>query len=173
MYVSQRQYISRVLRSLALQQPSVIDINHCHAQLFVGVVKYIGTYHLLNAYQTFPLTVISTCAYLLTRFYGTLNNDLFPHYYNRCWWVCNSWPECLWWECRLYQYHRKLHMLLSQWLLWWWTWMSWYIINNKTRCISTCPCTCTLAYVTEWTCTHVVYTYSFWLLNSHQGKSYI
>ena len=57
---------------LALQQPyssSTVVITCCHTQIFVGVVTYIGTYHLLSAYY------LSTYYYkrmrLLTGFYGT------------------------------------------------------------------------------------------------------
>ena len=61
--------ISRVLHSmLALHQPSVIVIARCHAQIFVGVVMYIGAYYLLSAYYLF--TYCYKCMRLLTRFYS-------------------------------------------------------------------------------------------------------
>ena len=46
-------------------------IASCHAQICVGVVTYIGAYHLLSAY--YPSTYCYKRMRILTRFYGTLD----------------------------------------------------------------------------------------------------
>ena len=53
---------------MASKHDSMYVIARCHAQIFVGMVTYIGAYHLLSAY--YLSTYYYKHMHLLTRFYS-------------------------------------------------------------------------------------------------------